>query len=104
MLPKVFMGRHATPVITSEVMGGEWSARLQEAQKIGLTTSVWEMAVQCWHRDPAQRPTMTEVVRIVREWPVFFLSPWNKYHDTFPAATGWRLLGELDSRISQPRS
>jgi len=73
------MGRHpfgefATPVITSKVTGGEWPAHLQEAQELGLTTSVWEMTVRCWHWDPAQRPMMTEVVRIVREWPVFSLS------------------------------
>ena len=55
-------------------MGGDRPARPQEAQEQGLTDSVWDMTVHCWHQDPPQRPTMTEVVRLVREWPVFSLS------------------------------
>jgi len=76
MLPKLFTGRHpfsglATPVITSKIMGGEHPARPQEVQELGLMDSMWEMTVRCWHWDPAQQPKMMEVVRLVREWPVF---------------------------------
>ena len=85
MLSKVFMGGHpfgelTTLVITSKIMDGGWLARPQEAQELGLTNAVWEMAVHCLHRDPPQRPTMMEVVRLAREWLVFSLSPWNRHH------------------------
>jgi len=42
-------------------------ARPQEGQELGLTDSVWEMTVRCWDQDPAQRPTMTEVVGLLQE-------------------------------------
>ena len=82
MLPKVFTGRHpldetTAAVITSNIVDGDRPARPHEAQEIGLTDSVWNMAVRCWHQDPVQRPTMTEVVGLARKWPVFFLPPWN---------------------------
>ena len=32
------------------------------------------MTVQCWHQDPAQRPTMTEVIGLLRELLVSSLS------------------------------
>ena len=96
MLPKAFTGRppfgeFTTPVITSKIMSGKRPARPQEAQELGLTDSVWDMTIRCWHQDPIQRPAMMEVVELVREWPVFFLSPRNKHHDMVPAATGYVL-------------
>jgi len=76
---KVFTGRypfsgcgHVTIIL--KITGGEWPARPQEAQELGLTDSVWNMTHRCWHQDPACRPTMTEVVGLLREWPVFSLS------------------------------
>ena len=54
-------------------MGGGLPARLQEAQGLGLTDSVWNMTVCCCHQDPVQRPTMAEVVRLTREWSVLSL-------------------------------
>ena len=80
MLPKVFTGGHpfgelTTPVITSKIINGGRPVRSQEAQELGLTDLVWEMAVRCWHQDPAQRPTMTEVVRLAREWSAFSFPP-----------------------------
>ena len=79
MLPKVFTGRRpfselTTPDIASKIMDGSRPARPHEAQDLGLTDSVWDMVVRCWHQDPAQRPTMTEVVGLAREWPVLSLS------------------------------
>ena len=92
MLAKVFTGGHpfgelATLVITSKIINGGRPARPQEAQGLGLTDSVWEMAVHCWHQDPVQRPTMTEVVRLAREWLAFSLSPRNEHYDMLPIAT-----------------
>ena len=109
MLPKVFTGKHpfsefATPVIISKIMGGERPARPQEAQERGLTDSVWDMTVRCWHQDPPQRPTMMEVARLVRKWPVFSLCPWNEHHNMLPAAIGWQLLGGQKSQMYQSRS
>ena len=108
MLPQVFTGRHpfgelTTPVIISKIMDGGRPARPQEAQGLGLTGSVWDMTVRCWHQDPVQRPTMTEVVRLTREWPVFSLFLKNQHHDMLPAATGWLHCG-LESRIFRSRS
>ena len=75
MPPQVFTGRHpfgelTTPVITSKTMDGGRPARPQEAQGLGLTGLMWDMTVHYWHQDPVQRPTMTEVVQLTREWPV----------------------------------
>ena len=62
------------PATTSKIMDGKLPPRPREAQGLGLTDSVWDMMVRCWHQDPAQRPTMTEVVRLLRKWPVLSLS------------------------------
>ena len=48
-------------------MDGKRPDRPQEAQKLGLTDSMWDMTVRCWHQDSAQRPTMPEVVVLLRE-------------------------------------
>ena len=83
MVPQAFTGRHpfsefTVPVITSEIIDGRRPARPQEAQRLGLTDSVWDMTDRCWRHDPAQRPTMRKVVRLLREWPVFSLFHWMK--------------------------
>ena len=108
MVPQAFTGRppfseFTAPVITSRIIDGKRPARPQEAQKLGLTDSVWDTTVRCWHQDPIQRPTMMEVVRVLREWSAFS-PPRNQHRDMLPAATG-RLLGlGLKSQISQPNS
>ena len=85
-------------------MGGERPARSWEAQERGLTDPVWDVTVRCWHQDLDQRPKMKEVVRLTRERPVLSLSSWDEHHNMVRVVTGWRLLGRLESRISQPRS
>ena len=82
-------------------MGGERPDCPWEGPERGLAGSVWDVAAHCWHQDPAQRPTMAEVVRVLREWLVFSLSPRNEHHNMLPAATGWWLLGGLKSQISR---
>ena len=72
MLRQVFTGRRPfsefkTPVIISKIINGERPARPQEAKELGLTDSVWEMTALSWHQDPAQRPTMAEVIRPLRD-------------------------------------
>ena len=108
MPPKVFTGRRplselTTPVFTSKIMDGGRPTCPQQGQEFGLTDSVRDMAVRCWHKDPTQRPTMKEVVRLVRELSVFSISLRNKRHNMPPTATGWLLCG-LESRIFQSRS
>jgi len=93
ILRKVFTGRppfseSTTPVINSNIMGAKRPARSQEGQELALTDSVWDMTIRCWHQDPAQRPTMTEVVGIVRKWLAFPLSPWNQHHDILQLQDG----------------
>ena len=58
-------------------MSGDRPARPQEVQGLGLTDSIWDTTVRCWHQDPVQRPMMTEVVGLVREWLVFSLHRTN---------------------------
>jgi len=70
-------------------MGGERPARPQEAQEIGLVDSLWDMTVRCWHQDPAQRPTMTEVVGLIRELLVASLSIEADLNDFFQACKTW---------------
>ena len=106
-MPQVFTGGPpfsglAAPVIASKIIDGERPPRPQEAQGLGLTSLVWELTVRCWDQDPARRPTTTEVVRPLREWPVISPSPWNQHCDVLSAATGWLLCG-LKSQISQSR-
>jgi len=72
MLPKVFVGKHlfselTTPVVISRIVDGERPVRPQGAQELGLTDSMWEIAVHCWRKDPAQRPTVARVVELLRE-------------------------------------
>ena len=67
-------------------MDGERPDRPREP---GLTDSVWDMTRTCWRHDPSHRPAMTQVVGILREWPVH--PPlWNHYHDLLilPTAIG----------------
>ena len=52
-------------------MDGERPARPQEAQELGLMDSMWDMTVRCWDEDPAQRPTMKEVVGFLRKFLAF---------------------------------
>ena len=59
----------------------------EKAQELGLTDSVWAMANRCWDQDPARRPTMMEVVRLLRKWSVSFLSTLDPRDDTLPAAS-----------------
>jgi len=54
-------------------MSGERPARPPEAQELGLTDLVWNMTCKCWRQDPARRPTVMEVVGLLREWSVFSL-------------------------------
>jgi len=53
---------------------GERPVFPQEAQKLGLTDSIWDMTVRCWLQDPAQRPAMTEVIGLLQEVLVSSLS------------------------------
>ena len=57
----------------SKIINGKHPAYPQGARELGLTNSVWDMMVRCWHNNPGQRPKMTEVIRLAREWPVLSL-------------------------------
>jgi len=49
------------------IMDGKRPDRPNEARELGLIDSLWNMTVRCWEQDPAHRPTMTEVVGLIRE-------------------------------------
>jgi hypothetical protein len=70
-------------------MGGERPARPQEAQELGLTDSMWDMTARCWHKDPAQRPTMMEVIELLRELLVSSLSIEADLSDFLQAYKTW---------------
>ena len=94
ILPKIFTGKppfseSPTPVIISKIMGGERPVRPQEAQELGLADSLWNMTARCWHQDPAQRPTMTEVVGLIRELLVASLSIEADINDFLQAYKTW---------------
>ena len=63
-----------TSIIISMIMSGERPSRPQGAQELGLVDSVWDMTLRCWQQDPASRPTITEVVGLLRQQSVFSLS------------------------------
>jgi len=58
-------------MIMSKIQKGERPNRPQEAQELGLSDLVWDMVDSCWQQDPGHRPTITDVVELLREWPVF---------------------------------
>lgn len=78
------MGNHPGSEFSTQ---GDLPALPQEAEELGPADSVWSMTARCRHLDPAQRPTMSEVVKLLREWPVFFLCPSNQHHDVLPTVT-----------------
>ena len=55
------------PDIISEIEDGTWPDLPQGAQKLGLTSSLWKMALRCFHEDPAQQPNITEVIGLLHE-------------------------------------
>ena len=114
MPPKVFTGRRpfnefTTPVIILKIMDGERPTRPQEAHELGLTDSMWGMTVRCWHQDPAQRPTMTEVIELLRELLVSSLSIEADLNDFLQACKTWekddqeKKAQELADRLDEVR-
>jgi len=114
LLLKVFTGRRpfsefTTLAITSRIIDGERPARPQEAQEIGLKDSIWNMTVRCWHKDPAQRPTMTEVIGLLRESLVSLLSIEAGLDDLFRARGTWdeenlgKMAQEFSDRLDEVR-
>ena len=88
VLPKVFSGKppfsqFTGPVIDSKIADGIRPDRPQGAQKLGLTDSLWEMTVRCWHQDPTQRPKMTEVIGLLSELLMSSLSMEGDLRDFF---------------------
>ena len=58
-------------------MAGERPGRPQDP---GLTDLLWDLTLRCWDQDPIQRPPMTRVVGIIREWLAFFLFAEPTFH------------------------
>ena len=59
-----------------KIMEGERPTRPRGTRELelGLVDPIWDMAVNCWQHDPANRPTMVAVVGFLREWSGVFLS------------------------------
>ena len=62
------------PTIILKITNGERPTRPMGVHDLGLTDSVWDMTLRCWAQYPAHRPTVTEVVGILRKWLAPFLS------------------------------
>jgi len=90
-------------------MDGERPTRPQEAQELGMTDSMWDMTVRCWHQDPAQRPTMTEVIERLRELLVSSLSieadlnDFLQEHKTWEKSDQEKKAQELADRLDEVR-
>ena len=90
-------------------MDGERPDRPQEAQELGLTDPMWGMTVCCWRQDPAQRPTMTEVIELLRELLVSSLSIEADLSDFLQACRTWdkddqtKKAQELADRLDEVR-
>ena len=72
VLPKVFTGKASFSElpfsdIISKIEDGTRPNLPQGAQELGLTDSLREMILRCLHKDPVQRPNMSEVVGLLRE-------------------------------------
>ena len=71
-MPKVFAGEplSSEPAfldIIPKIKDGTRPDLPQRAEEQGLTNSLWDMTLRCFHQDPAQQPNMTEVVGLLRE-------------------------------------
>ena len=113
MPPKAFTGRppfseFTNPVIISKIMDGERPARPEEAQELGLTDSLWDMAVRCWDRNPTQRPMMTEVVGLLRQLLLYLsieadLSDFLQAHKTWEKEDQGKKAQEFADRLDEVR-
>ncbi|KAF9648576.1 kinase-like protein [Thelephora ganbajun] len=81
-----------TLAIVPKIVDGERPPRPQEAQGLGLTDSVWDMILRCWRKDPDHRPTMTEVVGLLRECYKLWVA--NPYLSTLPPWQSTENLGD----------
>ena len=73
----------APQVIASKILDGIRPDRPQGAQELGLTNSLWEMTVRCWHPDPTQRPNTKEMVNLLRKLLMSSLSMEAHLHSFF---------------------
>ena len=94
VLPKVFAGKplsseSAVVDIISKIERGTKPDLPQGAQKLGLTVSLWEMALRCLDQDPTRRPNMTEVIGLLHELLMSSLSMETDLHDFFEACKTW---------------
>ena len=70
---EVFTGKHPFEGLTSSaaacrIFRGKRPEFPQNAEDVGLTVEMWGLIQRCWHPDPAERPTIDDVVR---EWEGF---------------------------------
>ena len=49
-----------------QILEGERPDLPQDATHIGLTAQMRELLQMCWHKDPAERPTIDEVVTVLK--------------------------------------
>ena len=94
VLPKVFAGElpFSEPAFLDmfpKISDGTRPDLPQGAQELGLTDSLWEIAVRCLCTDPAQQPNMTEVVGLLRELLMPSLSLEADLLDFFKACMTW---------------
>jgi len=54
----------ATSVI--QILRGDRPKMPENAQEVGLTGEMWEFVESCWQRDPDKRPTVEEIVTVLR--------------------------------------
>ena len=56
-------GNMTNKMVSVEIAQGKRPAKPEAGEQLGLTTEIWKFVEKCWSQNPAERPTMDEVVR-----------------------------------------
>ena len=60
---KIPFGNMESGLVVTEIAQGKRPAKPSAAEQLGLTSEMWKFIGKCWSQNPAERPTMDEVVR-----------------------------------------
>ena len=81
---KIPFGNMRNEMVPVQIAQGKRPVKPQAVEQLGLTAEMWKFIEKCWSQNPAERPTMSEVVRtwegFVNRYVVFplglFINRW----------------------------